>query len=135
MKAFITIICILCGWLLLNLLGAVSLGESAGTRGFGGFPMADRQQLYDYLTSRGFARVPTTGTVEIFQGSSRGSRPFLVTVWFQPGENYGINVSTSYKFRGFTRRVEDSTKKAKEFAEDLDHWLSEQRMKSMGARL
>jgi len=141
MRAFkFTFISVACAWLLWSLFAALFLDHASGKNAYGGFPVADRQQLYDYLTSRGFARVPATGSLdtaeprETFRGGSQGSRPFLVTVSTRPGEEYGVHVETSYEYRGFTWSVDDSARKAREFAESLDHWLIEQRMRRLSAR-
>ena len=135
----LTVISALCAWLLWSLFAAVLLTHSSGKRVYGGFPVADRQQLYDFLTNRGFTRTRTVGALntaesrETFRGSSQGSRPFVVTVWMRPGEEYGIYVETSYEHRGLTWSVDDSTKKARDFGDSLNHWLTEQRMMRLNA--
>lgn len=136
-----TVISAIHALLIWGLFAAVFLKHSSGIYGYGGFPVADRQQLYDYLTSRGFTRVPAVGPLdtaeprETFRGSSHGSRPFLVTVSTRLGEEYGVHVETTYEYRGFNWSVDDSIRKTREFADGFDHWLTEQRMRRSSARL
>jgi len=136
-----TVISAICVLLLWSLFAAVFLTHSSGKTSYGGFPVVDRQQLYDFLTSRGFARVPVVGPLdtaeprETFRGSSHGSLPFFVTVSTRPGQEYGVYVQTFYEYRGFTWSVEYSTTKAREFADRLGQWLTEQRMRKFSARL
>jgi len=142
MRAFkFTVISVACAWLFWNVFAAVFLNHASGKYGYGGFHVADRQMLYDYLTSRGFTRVPvvkpldTTRPHETFRGSSDGSRPFLVTILTRTNEDYGVYVETTYEYSGFTSSVDDSTRKARAFSDSLHQWLTEQRMRRLSPRL
>jgi len=130
----------LCAWLMWGLFAAVFLTHCSGKTGYGGFPMADRNELHDSLTSRGFALAPASPQSnnaqpqERFRGTFHGSRPFFVTISTKTADTYGVYVETAYDFRGFTWSVDDSSKKAQEFADTLNRWLTERRMRSLNTR-
>lgn len=142
MKTFVRIIIAgLCCWVLWIMFSSTYLTNVSGSTSWGGFPVSDRVELYDYLAQRGFTSVTDTNqpgitvqpgiAVERFCGRYQGSRPFFVTVMTQATNRFGICVATDYHFSGFVRSAKDSSAKVEEFTQALDGWLGEHRMRKM----
>lgn len=140
MKTFERIIIAgICCWVLWIVFSAIFLTHASGSTSWGGFPIADRAELHDYLTQHGFTSVPATNqpgfVVERFCGRYQDSRPFFVTVTTEATNRFGIGVATDYHFSGFIRSVDASSAKAQEFAQTLNRWLEEHRMRRLSANL
>lgn len=121
-------------WLAWSLFAAAFLGHGSGTIGSGGFPVAYRAELQDFLTSRAFSPDPAfirSDGIQRFRGSFQGSCPFFVNISTKASDTYSdsLYIETTYDFHGLTWRVNDSSKKAREFAGTLDRWLTERSMR------
>jgi hypothetical protein len=125
------------GWVLWIVFSTIFLTHASGSTEWGGFPVADRAELHDYLAQRGFTSVSVTNhsdiAVERFRGNYQGSRPFFVTVSTQTTNRLGICVGTDYHYSGFVRSVDASSDKAQEFSKALNHWLEEHRTRKLNA--
>jgi hypothetical protein len=132
---------LVCVWLLWSLFDGIFLSHQSGANGYGGFPMTATNDLRSFLAAHGFKPCPPTvliadpaRTREYFRGNYQGSRPFIVVVSIKVADRYGVSVDTSWDFSGFSWRVSDSSKKADDFAEMLNHWLTDYRERSLNAK-
>ncbi len=127
----------LCAWLFWSAFSAVFLAHSDGKIASGGFPLADQKVLESFLSDQGFVRDPSfqaTSRQERFCGGFQGSRLFYVTVSTDSSGASGITVEVSYDYRGFTRSVDESARKAKELAGIINRWISERRLMGIDAK-
>jgi len=130
-------VAVVAAWVLGSLFAAAFLGRASGGHTWGGYPATKIEELRGFLKSQGFVQEVTVGGAnqpERFSGTYRGSALFFVTVSTVGTNAYSVYVVTSWNFRGFNWKVDKSSTEASNFADVLDRWLTDQRMRTINAK-